>query len=309
VKRILGDFRPDVVLSLATQGTGIRSCPQAILCHDPHMFYPTRHFGVETLSRKLIKRYLKWKLANDLRHTQLLLCQTSVTQTRLRDTFHYTGKTAICPNAVARRVTDVAETSDPEPLAPYAGKVKLFCLTRYYPHKNLERIVDVFARYREELCDVVVVLTIAADQHVRAGRLLRRIHDLGLSDVIVNVGLLRQSELAGYYSSCQALFLPTLLESFSGTYLEAMHFGVPILTSDLDFAHDVCGPAALYFDPWNTEAIKNAIVRFKSDPSLAHDLASKGETQLRSKFASWDQIAKTLLADLHSIVRKEPVSA
>ena len=30
--------------------------------------------------------------------------------------------------------------------------------------------------------------------------------------------------------------MPTLLESFSGTYVESMYFEKPILTSDLDFA-------------------------------------------------------------------------
>ena len=34
--------------------------------------------------------------------------------------------------------------------------------------------------------------------------------------------------------------LPSLLESYSGAYVEAMSFGVPIVTSDRDFAREVC---------------------------------------------------------------------
>ena len=51
------------------------------------------------------------------------------------------------------------------------------------------------------------------------------------------------------------MILPTLLESFSATYIEAMFHGKTILTSDLDFARDVCGEAAFYFDPLNPQSI------------------------------------------------------
>ncbi len=47
--------------------------------------------------------------------------------------------------------------------------------------------------------------------------------------------LSKQKELAGYFCNSNALLLPALLESFSATYLEAMYFGLPILTSNLDF--------------------------------------------------------------------------
>ncbi len=82
--------------------------------------------------------------------------------------------------------------------------------------------------------------------------------------------------MAEYYLACNALLLPTLLESFSGTYLEAMHFGRPILTSNLDFARDVCDDAALYFDPWDPVAIKDAILKLKDDASLQTELVCRG---------------------------------
>ena len=95
--------------------------------------------------------------------------------------------------------------------------------------------------------------------------------------------------------------MPTLLESFSGSYIEAMHYGVPILTSDLDFAHDVCGESAIYFDPWNVETIKNAILELINNPEQARKLISAGKTQLESKFQSWDDIAESLMKNLREI--------
>lgn len=89
----------------------------------------------------------------------------------------------------------------------------------------------------------------------------------GLEDSIINVGPLSQQDLGAFYKHCDALVMSTRLESF-GTYLEAMHFGMPILTSDLDFAHEVCGDAALYFNPWNAESIRDAILNPEEPPGI-----------------------------------------
>jgi glycosyltransferase involved in cell wall biosynthesis len=89
-----------------------------------------------------------------------------------------------------------------------------------------------------------------------------------------------------------------LLESFSGTYLEAMHFERPILTSDLDFAHDICGDAAEFFDPWQPASIKDAIVRLREDEASRKDLVAQGQVRLRQTFHSWGEVVSKALADL-----------
>ena len=242
-------------------------------------------------------------LAKDLRKIQLLLCQTEAAAKRIQDVYGYKGKAAICPNAVSRFTLNENGTSEVDDLVrPYQDCLKLFYLTSYYPHKNLEVLVDLFDRYRDELSSVVLFLTIAPDQHAVAGKFLETIGRKGLNDRIVNIGPIPQESLGAYFRGMDALLMPTLLESFSGSYIEAMHFGLPILTSDLDFAHEVCGDSAIYFDPWNVATIKDAILKFKNNPKSAEEMVSKGKSQLQDKFRSWDQIAETLLQDLREMV-------
>jgi glycosyltransferase involved in cell wall biosynthesis len=100
----------------------------------------------------------------------------------------------------------------------------------------------------------------------------------------------KQTELAGYFQSAHALIQPTVLESFSSTYLEAMQFGTPILTSDMDFAREVCGDAALYFDPWNASALCEAVQRFRATPELSRDLVQRGKERMQTYFRSWEEI-------------------
>lgn len=101
-----------------------------------------------------------------------------------------------------------------------------------------------------------------------------------------------------------ALLMPSLLESFSGTYLEAMHFGLPILTSDLDFAREVCHDAALYFDPWDTASIRDAILRVKNESELAHNLCEKGNSRLVGMQKSWDEIVRNILQELLKLAKR-----
>jgi glycosyltransferase involved in cell wall biosynthesis len=289
---LLADFKPDLMLCLGNRGAAYHECPVAILCHDPHLFYPERHYANETRFKKVVKAFQRLILAYDLRSAKLLLCQTQTAAKRIREVFDYHGPIALCPNAVSQAVElSAASRQMPASLQFLHGKQKLFCLTRYYPHKNLELILDLFSRFGGELADTVVIVTIAADQHPKAARFLRDVKARRLEDRILNVGPLPQSDLPAYFHHCDALFLPTLLESFSGTYLEAMRFGKPILTSDLDFAHDVCGAAALYFNPWNVSTAKTAILSLQRDPDSATRLGHAGAERLKSLFRSWDDIA------------------
>ncbi len=171
-------------------------------------------------------------------------------------------------------------------------------------------LVEVMDRFRDELPDTIAVITIDAHQHKKDRRLLDRIKKYGLEDRIINVGSLTQEQLADYYNSCDCLVMPTLLESFSGTYLEAMHFGMPILTSDLDFAHEVCGDAALYFDPWDAASIKDSILRLKNDLDLRHNLVEKGRTRLSESFGrTWEDIVENILQELSLLYDSNSVSS
>lgn len=295
---IVAGFQPDWVWGLGNVGLPHPPCRQAILFQDSHLVYPERYFGPETFPNRLKKRLLRLQLRRCLKATQLVFCQTATSQSRFVHVMRYKGTTALCPNAVSAFAVTPARLNVPPAIALTSGRFRLLVLTKYYPHKNIERIVDAYAQYPDELKDTACVLTIDASQGVRAARLLDRIARMRLTTSVVNVGSLKQEQLAEHYMACDAVLLPTLLESFSGTYLEAMHFGRPILTSDLDFAHDVCGDAAFYFDPWHPKAIKDAIVRLKSDRAMQQNLIQCGKARLQGLFRSWPEILRGVAHEL-----------
>lgn len=292
---LLREFRPDWVWPLGNVPLRQPGCRQALLVMDPHLFYPRRHYALETTRNRAAKQLLRHHLSRALRDVDVVFCQTESARRRFAQQFAFGGRLAVCPAAVSQFATAPAEPVVPALLAGRERELKVLILTRYYAHKNLERVVEAFDRHREALRDVTCVLTIAADQHPRAAELLRTINARGLEERIVNLGPLRQEELAGAYGACDVLLHPTLLESFSSAYLEAMHFGLPILTSDLDFAHEVCGDAADYFDAWRADAIKDALVTLRDRPERRAELVARGRARLRVAMRTWPEILSDAL--------------
>ncbi len=302
-------FKPDVVFAMGGKGLLKPSCPQVAFPQDPHLIYPSRFFARESRSYRLVKRYLKWHLSRQLRVTDAVLCQTPVVERRTIDTFGYRGRTLVCGSAVSPHLlARSADAPSPERMTSVRAELKLVYVTKYYAHKNIEALVAMFDRFRKELEGVVLFLTIAPDQHPLAPSVLRDIDRMGLKEAIVNLGPIPHKEIAAVYQAADAFIMPSTLETFGLPYLEAMNYGLPILTSDLDFAHAVCGDAAIYFDPWDVRSIANAVIRMRQDAGLRQRLADLGRTRLQVGFRTWDEIARDINTLFHELVESHNIS-
>jgi glycosyltransferase involved in cell wall biosynthesis len=104
--------------------------------------------------------------------------------------------------------------------------------------------------------------------------------ELGVVGRIRNVGSVAVADAPRLYEECDLCFLPTVLETFSATYPESMAMGLPIVTTDLPFARDVCGNAALYFEPNNAKAAAICLSQLVEDSCLWEALVSSGKSVL-----------------------------
>jgi len=301
---LIRQFGADAALCLGNVALKGINIPQTLLLHNPYYVYPTSHYGRAATRRLRLKvAAQRLQFARDLRRIRLLLCQTDVMASRVRETYGYQGPIKICPNAVSRYTLAGAENDLqvlPKPLERFASKRRLFCLTAYYSHKNLEAVVDLFHNNRDALRDFVAVLTIDKSQGAGAKRLLDTIIRLDLEDSIVNIGPLPQQALSAYFNNCHALLMPSLLESFSGTYLEAMHYGLPIITSDMSFAKEICGDAAKYFNPWDLDAMLEAVLTVDK---YSDELVALGKERLGGMFYGWDDVGAEFLDAVEGIAR------
>lgn len=166
--------------------------------------------------------------------------------------------------------------------------IRLLYPTAYYPHKNLEVLLDVAEAIKVQGLKYRIVTTVAPNC-VGARRFIAAILDRGLSDVITNLGQIPLPRMQDLYRQCNAVLMPTLLESFSIVYLEAMYHRIPIFTSDLDFARAVCGVGARYFNPLDPNDILRSIHVVFGDEVIRHALIEAGSQHLES-LPTWPQV-------------------
>ncbi|MFG6611616.1 glycosyltransferase [Sulfitobacter sp. 1A12057] len=164
---------------------------------------------------------------------------------------------------------------------------KFLCLSRYYSHKNLELFVPLAEKFKAAGLKVKIVITISPEDGPGAKALLSEISNRRLSEIIINLGTVSMDHVPSLYKQTDALLLPTLLESFSGTYVEAMYHRRPIFTSDLPFAKGVCGSAAFYFDPDDAGATFDCLQAALEHPEKMSAKADAA-ARLRDTMPTWE---------------------
>ena len=164
-------------------------------------------------------------------------------------------------------------------------QLDILCLTANYPHKNLQiipKIIDEIQNIDPEL-NFKVHISLRKEELNFDDKYHRYINYLG------NVPL---SQLPSLYQQMDVLLMPSLLETFSTTYLEAMAMKVPIVASNMPFSRDICAEAALYCSPLKSDEYAEKILLLHNNTSVKNELIQKGEQNLKRFGTSMDRTKK-----------------
>lgn len=284
-------FRPDVVFTLFGPPYWRPSVPHLCGYAIPHFIYENSPFYHKI---SFIDK-VKWKLLGKLKFISLQRdCDYYVTETqdvanRLSKKLSITGSKIFTVGNTCNAIFDEQERweSVSEKIETAKG-FKLLTISKFYTHKNLSVIPDVI----DYLCseypgfDFTFIVTVDEDNFKPLKKNQRK-HLLCLGNVKIE-------ECPMLYQKSDALFLPTLLECFTVSYLEAMKMNKPILTSDLPFAHDICDDAAVYFDPMDPEQIGEEIMGLAKDEYMQKNIVSRGQKRLKNFGTAADRAQKYL---------------
>jgi glycosyltransferase involved in cell wall biosynthesis len=165
-----------------------------------------------------------------------------------------------------------------DPFVLYAGNIK--------PHKNLERLIEAFHTLRRDGLDNVKLLIIG-DEISKYAALRRAVHKYKLHKHVRFFGFVPDKTLAVLYRLAGVFVFPSLYEGFGLPPLEAMASGTPVITSNVSSLPEVVGDAALLIDPYEPDAIADAMRRVLTEPALREDLRERGLR--RVKEFSWER--------------------
>ena len=156
------------------------------------------------------------------------------------------------------------------------------------PRKNLERLLEAFGSIPESLKDRYQ-LVIAGGKGWGKIDLPSLVHGLGLDRSVCMTGFVTDEQLSTLYAHAYMLAMPSLYEGFGLPLLEAMSFGVPVLTSNISSLPEVAGDAAIFVDPLNTGSIAAGLTHALTNHTLHAALSAHAKE--RAKLFSWDKAA------------------
>lgn len=127
----------------------------------------------------------------------------------------------------------------------------------FYPHKNVEKLVEAFAK---TITDAKLVLLGPDDYFSK--RIADLVTELKQTDRITIFNNVTLENLVFFYKHAQALIHPSLSEGFGLPLIEAAYFNLPIIASDIEVFKELLGDQFVAFNPQDSDDIKAKIESF-----------------------------------------------
>lgn len=119
------------------------------------------------------------------------------------------------------------------------------------------------------------------------------VETLGIGEIVTQIPYVPNADLPILYAAADVFVFPSFYEGFGVPLIEAMACGTPVVCSDWELFHEVCGDAAVFADPRRPEALADAVARVLSDLALAEELRQRGLE--RAKMFTWRRTAEETL--------------
>ncbi len=175
----------------------------------------------------------------------------------------------------------------------------IICVGNIKPYKNLRRLVNAFLAVQDRLPHNLVI--IGRSEGLITGESDDFFTSVKKNDKRIQLtGHLSRPELLSLVAHASALIMPSLYEGFGLPPLEAMAAGIPVAVSNAGSLPEVCGDAALYFDPLDVEDISKKLLMLLSDENLRGILVRKGS--LRSRTFLWETCSAQTAQALQSLL-------
>ena len=158
------------------------------------------------------------------------------------------------------------------------------------PKKNVGRLIDAY-----RCLDTDMQLVIVGKKGWLWEDEIRKIEALfgkGFTRKVKLLEYVSRKDLIYLYHGAFCFVFPSLYEGFGLPPLEAMSLGCPVIASNAASLPEVCGDAALYINPYDSDDIRKAIEKLINNPEMQTQLVESGKK--RVELFSMENYAKKL---------------
>lgn len=277
---------PDVLFSSANFGLFRSPIPQLLMMSEGGIFNPLYlehvmpRLGIWVRFLSLVRRFM---MIRSIKAAPVVMLPTETL---------YKWILAYCPQLEGRAEVnsygidlDRFVPQSIEPLAP-DGPVRLLYVSVYYPHKDPETLNRAVGLLRTENIDAKAHITMTKEefQHWPCGDADYRSLVEGQKAGRLHLAPVPHRDLPATYGKNDVFIFPSVSETFGFPLVEAMACGLPVVAADTLTNREICGPAALYFPPYDARALADRIKELRADPELYRSIQKAGIARSQEKF-------------------------
>jgi len=186
-----------------------------------------------------------------------------------------------------KRLAEVRKKYDlPEKFILYIGTLQ--------PRKNLPMFIEAFAKIKEDLNGMKVVIGGNRKAHNYDIGIDQVINENNLHEDIIFPGFIDEDDKPAIFKLANVFVFPSFYEGFGIPVLEAMVKGVPVLCSDIPSLKEIAENGALYFNLGDLDDFSKKLYDISMNNDLRSELARAGLN--RASFFSWKNSARKMLA-------------
>lgn len=282
--------RPDVLFVPAhvIPWPGVGGVPSVVTVHDlGYLHYPDKHPFFSRL-------YLDWSTRHSVALARRVIAVSKATAHDLMALYGTPqDKIRVVYSGVDPALAPVAKNQQVEGLRRQLGINGPYILHvgSVQPRKNLSRLIEAFARIRDTLPGLQLVL--AGNKSWGYGQIEESVRHFELNGQVVMPGYISDADLPALYSGALVYAFPSLYEGFGFPALEAMACGTAVVCASASSLPEVVGDSALAVAPTDIDGWATALRRVLTDETLRDDLRRRGLQQVRS--FTWDSCARATL--------------
>lgn len=205
----------------------INSFPTGRASTLPQPLYQLKRIGYSVVLKTALKKAKK------------ILTPTSATKKEIEKNYRISpSKIVITPEGVDSKITDFTPILFQEkiPYFLYVGNA--------YPHKNIELLIDAFVVFRERNPEYMLKLVGQEDYFYK--KLKEKVQRNSIQNIEF-LGFIPDNTLGALYKNALATVVPSLMEGFGLTALEAMQQKSLVIVSEIPALSEICKDNAFYF--------------------------------------------------------------
>jgi glycosyltransferase involved in cell wall biosynthesis len=295
----------DVVLSAGNFALRTSPVPQILLSRNS--VYTSPDFYRDLLARGEYQTWLDTRFRAALAKRSIVWadCTVAPSEAFAAELRQWTGRPV---QAVHHGFDRDAFFGDSSPLAPDIERklecgqesLRLLFVSHYNYYRNFETLIRALPLLRKLLPNRAVSLFLTCKLSAgenpgdyRPGSAAKLVRDLGVGDMVVELGAIPYRQLHLLYGRADIYVTPAYTETFAHPLVEAMASGVPVVASDLEVHQEICGEAAACFSRFSAESLAGAVARVAQSPDTLRRMAAAGAERVQT--FSWKTHVEKIL--------------